>query len=351
MKITVKTTQQKVFHIDVDVSDTIGVLKGKIEESQGHPAANQKIIYSGKILVDEKTIESCGIKENDFLVLMVTKPKPSSSSTPAQQAPPATAAQPATQSTAPPAAQPVAVSVQPAVAPTTQAPTDSGQSSLSFLTGDALQETIKNMTEMGFPRDQVVRALRASFNNPDRAVEYLMTGIPAHLEAEAEPAPPSAPPPSLPQRGAPPSASPSQPQNLFQLAQQQQQQQSQHTQVPSDLSALRDEPAINQIREQIEQNPELLPPLIQQLAMSNPQLAQALAQNPQALMQLLGGIGEEETNSGERTVINITPEERAAIERLEALGFPRHAVIEAYFACDKNEELAANYLFEGGFDD
>lgn len=49
--------------------------------------------------------------------------------------------------------------------------------------------------------------------------------------------------------------------------------------------------------------------------------------------------------------IRVSPEEMEAIERLVQLGFPKHKAAEAYFACDKNEEMAANFLFEHGFED
>ena len=45
-------------------------------------------------------------------------------------------------------------------------------------------------------------------------------------------------------------------------------------------------------------------------------------------------------------VVQVTAEEKAVIERLEAMGFDRNLCIEAFLACDKNEALAVNYMLE-----
>lgn len=235
----------------------------------------------------------------------------------------------------------------------------------SFLTGEALQSTISNMMEMGFEREQVMRALRASFNNPDRAVEYLFNvcfarlcylpiygltfhqGIPAHLEATAAGTPqgggpqapaaggnaPAAAPAAVPAAApAAPAPASNQPQNLFQLAQQQQQQQQHHPAAGAgvgagapglSLDALVNNPQVQQLRDLIASNPAVAQPLIQQLAQSNPQLAQLFANNPEALLQLLGGEGlggdfgdEEGGIPPGANVIHITEEEQAAIQRV-----------------------------------
>ncbi|KAN0091115.1 UV excision repair protein Rad23 [Tylopilus felleus] len=378
MNITIKTLQQKVFQIDADGEDTVGKLKEKIFEAHGHPVDSQKLIYAGRVLPNSKTVASCEIKEKDFLVLMVAKLKPNfstpattSSTSAAPSTAPALAPAPPAAPTAPEAASaPSVPAPQTTTAPTTApASAETTQSATGdFITGAALQGTIQNMMEMGFDREQVVRALRASYNNPERAVEYLFSGIPDHAEepsAPAQPAPGNAPaqaPAAAPAAPAPAPAT-GQPQNLFQLAQQQQQQQQGVGGLgvgaglggPAGLAALQgNHPQMAQLRDLVSQNPALIQPLIQQLAAANPQLAQSLAANPEELLNYLGGGGEggegSEEGLGGVQVVNVTPEEQAAIERLEALGFPRQAVIEAYFACDKNEELAANYLFEMGGD-
>jgi len=298
---------------------------------------------------------------------MVSKPKATptgstSSTTPAQ--PLAQPAQPTTTEPAPQLAPPT--TEQLAQPPTTGGPTS------GFLTGSALATAIDGIVEMGFPREEVQRAMRASFNNPDRAVEYLMTGIPAHIQAELAPPPAqqaqqAQPQPQQPTTNPAPAQQPVQqapPANLFQLAQQQQQQRQQNpggfgggTAGMPGMPQLSPTQLAN-MRQVMAQNPAMTQALIQQIAATNPGLLQQLGANPeQVIADIIQSTGEHAEDDEEGPVppgahvLSVTPEERAAIERLEGLGFPRQLVIEAYFACDKNEELAANYLFEhGNFD-
>jgi UV excision repair protein RAD23 len=81
---------------------------------------------------------------------------------------------------------------------------------------------------------------------------------------------------------------------------------------------------LQNIQQMVAQNPAMIQPLIQQLAQANPAIAQQLTQNPELLYQLLGGIepgedGEEGQYPPGTHVVNITPEEAAAIERVSKI--------------------------------
>jgi len=241
---------------------------------------------------------------------------------------------------------------------------------------------VQQIMSMGYERDLVVAALNASFNNPDRAVEYLMTGIPEHAEVPAPapapasvattrtPAPtptPSATPTTAPSSGTgrtptapspstgasqpliPPSSPLIPPQFMPQ-----QQQPATGASGSGVFDFLRLHPQFNILRQMVQQNPALLQPVLQQLGQQNPQILQLINQHQNEFIQLLnepvtGGTGGPTggpTGGGGPQYIQVTPEEKAAIDRLETLGFDRSQVIEAFFACDKDETLAANYLLE-----
>ncbi|KAK4963231.1 UV excision repair protein rad23 [Elasticomyces elasticus] len=385
MKLTFKDLKQQRFTIDAEPTETISAVKQKISTEKGWEPSTQKLIYSGKILQDDNTIESYKIEEKGFIVCMTSKPKaapkpaaepstpakPASASTPAP--PPAPAAAPASSTSQPPAT--------PSPAGASAAPSSTNFNDPSALAlGEQRSAAISNMEAMGFPRDQIDRAMRAAFFNPDRAVEYLLNGIPASAEQEQRTAAASPRPASNQAQtpaatgntgAAPTTASGDEPVNLFEAAAQA------GTRGGSggargagagaggagDLAAalggqggagnaanlefLRNNPQFQQLRQVVQQQPQMLEPILQQVAAGNPQLAQLITQNPEQFMQLLAEDADDDVAlpPGAQQVA-VTEEEREAIERLCRLGFERDLVIQAYFACDKNEELAANFLFE-----
>jgi len=93
---------------------------------------------------------------------------------------------------------------------------------------------------------------------------------------------------------------------------------------------------------------------MQQLQQTQPQLYAMIQQNPAAFVQtVLGGQVPAQQQAFEEvpeqiSSLAVSRQEIEAIERLEQLGFTRERAAEAYFACDKNEEMAANFLFEHG---
>lgn len=70
-----------------------------------------------------------------------------------------------------------AAAAQPAdAATTTLVPQSSLTEAESLLvTGATYEQAVQEIMSMGFERDQVIRAMRASYNNPDRAVDYLLS--------------------------------------------------------------------------------------------------------------------------------------------------------------------------------
>ncbi|XP_009399730.2 ubiquitin receptor RAD23d-like isoform X2 [Musa acuminata AAA Group] len=384
MKIFVKTLKGSNFEIDVNPEDTVADVKKNIETSQGktvYPAEQQMLIHQGKILKDDTTLDENKVFENSFLVIMLSKTKGSSSGAsttekvPLSQAPPAITAPPVpsvpvsapsqvpapTLSSVPTNAPTPTATAAPAPAATISTEVDSyGQAASNLVAGSTLEQTIQQILDMGggtWERDTVVRALRAAYNNPERAVEYLYSGIPDHAEAapvarapasgQTVNSPVEAPQPvqpAVPSSG--PNANPLDifPQGLPNVGS--------HAGGGS-LDFLRNSPQFRALQALVQANPQILQPMLQELGKQNPQIMRLIQEHQGEFLRLINEPAEgTEGNvlgqlaAGMPQALTVTPEEREAIERLEAMGFDRALVLQVFFACNKNEELAANYLLD-----
>jgi len=338
--ITLKNLQQQTFTVTVDDDLTVRDLKEEIQKAKGvdYPVEGQKLIYAGKILADESKLKEYEIDEKKFVVVMVSKPKPTVP-TPPETPPPASKDTPAA------AADPGAASTTGDSAPATTTPVvppASGAVGESvLLSGSEFDQTVQSIMAMGYDRPEVERALRASFNNPDRAVEYLLNGIPpAFTQEEAAATNLTTPGGGGTGGGA------------------------ELTPESDPLGFLRAQPQFEQMRTVVRENPQLLNAVLQQIGQTNPALLQVISENQEEFVRLLNEDSTPPSSSGSSSVsgggardpshtfqLQITPQDKEAIERLKSLGFPEHLVVQAYFACEKNENLAANFLLQSDMDD
>uniref|UniRef100_A0A8D8JT23 UV excision repair protein RAD23 n=2 Tax=Culex pipiens TaxID=7175 RepID=A0A8D8JT23_CULPI len=338
MKITIKTLKQEAFHIEVDLEkDTVRTLKEKFfqESKQDYPVERQRLIYLGKIMEDDDPLSQYNLDDKKFVVVMNKKP----ATAPAEPAA-------ATTSAAPAAAKSSTESTPAAAAAAAEKPKEENKPKEDKKPEpeppqDDIQIKIQRITEMGYSEEEARIALEICDNNPDRAVEYLLSEIATS---------------SMPSAVGGGGGGASSGGGLLSAGSQE-----------SRLAFLREHPTFLEMKRLLQEDPSLLPQLLQKIQSSNPDLMRIISENQVEFLALInegaegtggsdggrsgGGVPRELETTAAAMVDSLTQSDMDAIDRLKALGYPEHLVIQAYIACERNEYQAAEFLVSQTLDD
>ena len=284
--------------------NTIKDLKNEIEKLHGFDSAQIKLLFNGKVLTDDKTLEEYQIKNENVIIMMNTKLKAKENPQPTEQQKPESSKEEPKKEEQPKKEE---------EKPKTEEPKPKEQDN----------QKINQLVEMGYEKAKVEQALSAAKGNVDLAIEYLNSNIPVPS--------PSDQPSTNQQAGSGPN-------------------------VPLELRRY-----ASFMKVLCRDDPERIYTLLNTLKSKNPALLNRIKEREEDFKQLLvSPVNQQDIDNykffeqeigniprGQRRIeIQLTQEEREAINRLKELGFSESDAIQAYIACDKNEELAANYLFE-----
>lgn len=353
MKIKVRTLQNNEEEIAVENEDTIMDVKKKVQIAMPEMESDkQKLIFSGRILKDEdKAVDI--LKENDTVIVMITRKHIFKSN----------AAKENQNNKEAPKTEIISETKNTESNTVENAQKENVTNPESMMvTGDQLKETIDNLCNIGFNKENVERAMRLAYNNPNRAFDFLTNGFPPTLNESDNANPYSN---STANAGS-------------QLTED----------MIEDLGAganvselLRNSNFLNALRDVTASNPQRIPELLEMIERVDPSLLEAIRENQGEFMRVIQNLGNTDLEQSENTenvealddeeplgesfmepteeqinetldttnnyaVSILNESEMESVKKLEALGFSKHAALEAFIACDKNEEMAANYLFE-----
>ena len=309
MKIIVKNLKQVEYNVEIESDQkTIKELKNEIEKAYGFDSNLMKLLHNGVVLEDSKTLESYNIKNENVVIMMNSKPKQK----PNVSQPP----QPNTNNNSLNNPQ---INNNNNDAGNTQSNSNEGNK-------PGFSEKVNSLVEMGYEKEKVEKALNASNGRIDLAIEYLTSG-------------------NIPENA---------PTNLNL---------GNNNNTNSNNSNLDPDLVRNAsiIKILCKNNPNKIVSLLNNIKSKSPELFNKIKQHEEEFKNLLiSPITQEDIINFRNTQqairlasqrrapqIQLTKEESDAIKRLKQLGnFSQAEVIQAFIACDKNEELTANFLFE-----
>ena len=314
MKLIIKNLKQVIHEVEVkDNKVTIKELKQEIEQVHNFDANNLKLLFNGVLLEDAKTLEEYKINEESVLIMMNAKVKPKNlpDSQPKQETK-TEVKEEQKKEEKPKEVKPKEVK-------------------------DYTKE-INSLVEMGFAKTEAEAAIKAATGNIQLAIEFLYNGLP-----EEDPIPDE---------------------DDVEMNEDNEEGENQSAEI-KELAKI-----ASIIKVICVQQPNALEGILASIEEQDPQLMELIRQNEEVFRTLLNqpvtnqdiknfqdfqdnsqGGGHEERRNPPGT-IELTKEEFEAVKRLREFGnFTDAEIVQAYFACDKNEELAVNLLFENKMND
>lgn len=383
MKLTIKSLKQIPYEIELQDTEDLNVseLKMEMETKHGFDSKFIKLLYKGSMLDDNKKLNDYNIKDGDVLTMMNPKVKP----------------QNINQNNILEESK----IIEQIKENTNLSNENKSKNTKKEISPQKIQNKnkeepkkdytaeVKQLTEMGFLQSESLRAITASKGNIETAIDYLYNGIPEQkstnkntvplfsefLDAEEEEGEGEDEEGQFTQEI--PLTFEIDPKMLEQF----------DLKGPNALKTI-----ASFVKVLISEDPSSLQNLLEDIEEMNSDIIEFIKKNEDEFKKLISaplndkdlegflpimnnaslnrGLSDNEhehecqhnepedehsevvqENVENNLKENFSDSEKESIERLKSLGFTEEEVLQAFFACDKNEMLAANFLLENKFKD